>query len=138
MSATIFTAVFGSGGRTSRYGEFTVVFMDALSFITTPMEFQQVTMWARSRQSCGRPQADRMAFVARFETVLARSGTGVATRGNRKQLSTIVKSMKANAMSTDEWNIPLNLDESMEIKRKLPKEPVLDATALPAAEPPAS
>jgi len=123
MSSTVLNSVLANGGRTSRYGDYTVVFMHACTFITTPMEFMQMQNWARARMSCGNPVRDRTLFVDRFETVLARSGGGIATKGAKGVLQRIVKSMKANAMSMDEWSIPLNLDESVEIARK----PVLGA-----------
>ena len=119
MTATILTSVFAAGGATSRYGDFIIVKMASCWFITTPMEFQQMSNWARGRMSSGTPQRDRMTFVERFETVLARSGSAVATRGNRSMLSRIVKSMKTNSVFLEGWNIPHDLDASVEIKRKV-------------------
>jgi len=115
--ATILTSVFAHGGRTGRYGEFTIVYMHGCTFITTPMEFMQQQNWARSRVSSGNPARDRTAFVERFETVLARSGAGVATRGNRSVLSRIAKAMKASSIFLEEWMIPRDLDASLEMKR---------------------
>ena len=117
MSATVLTSVLAHGGRTSRYGEFTVVHMHGCSFITTPMEYMQMQNWARGRTSTGNPGRDRTTFVERFETVLARVGGGVATRGNRSVLSRIVKAMKASSMFMEEWSVPRDLDQSMEMKR---------------------
>ena len=110
MSATVLTSVLAHGGRTSRYGEFTVVHMHGCSFITTPMELTQMTNWAR----------DRSTFTDRFETILARSGSGISTRGNRSVLARIVKAMKASAVFLEEWMIPRDLNESMEMKKKPP------------------
>jgi hypothetical protein len=118
MSTSIFASVFAGGGGTSRYGEFVVVKIPNCSFITTPLEFQQMSTWARGRMSSGTPHRDRMAFVDRFETVLARIGSGLASKGNRPALARIVKSMKANAMFLEEWSIPRDLDASVEIARK--------------------
>jgi hypothetical protein len=117
MSATVLTSVLAQGGRTSRYGDFTVVHMLGCSFITTPMEFMQMQNWARGRASTGNPSRDRTTFVERFETVLARVGGGVATRGNRSVLSRIVKAMKASSMFLEEWSIPRDLEQGMEMKR---------------------
>jgi hypothetical protein len=117
MSATILTSVLAHGGRTSRYGEFTVVHMHGCSFITTPMEYTQMQNWARGRTSCGNPSRDRTTFTDRFETVLARVGGGIATRGNRSVLARIVKAMKASSMFLEEWSVPRDLNESMEMKR---------------------
>ena len=117
MAATILTSVLAHGGRTGRYGEFTIVYMHGCTFITTPMEFMQQQNWARARTSTGNPARDRTAFVERFETVLGRSGSGIATRGNRSVLSRIVKAMKAASIYLEEWMVPRDLDQSMEMKR---------------------
>lgn len=127
--ATIFGACFANGGRSSRYGEFTMVHMHGCSFITTPMEFTQVGNWARGRVSSGNAVRDRSTFIDRFETVLGRVGSGVASRGSKPQLLRIVKAMKANAVFLEEWNVPRDLEGGVEIKRKdKPAEP-------PAAKP---
>ncbi len=88
--------------------------------------------WARGRTSCGNPSRDRTAFTDRFETILGRSGSGVATRGNRSVLSRIVKAMKASSILLEEWMIPRDLDASMEMKKRKPPVPV----AVAAVEPP--
>lgn len=117
MSATVLTSVLAHGGRTTRYGDFTIVHMHGCSFITTPMEYMQMQNWARARVSCGNPSRDRTTFLERFETVLGRAGGGVATRGNRSVLSRIVKAMKLNAVFVEEWMVPHDLNQSMEMKR---------------------
>ncbi len=130
-AATILTSVLAHGGRTGRYGEFTIVYMHGCTFITTPMEFMQMNNWARGRVSCGNPSRDRTTFIEKFETVLARSGGGVATRGNRSVLSRIVKAMKASSLPLEEWMIPRDLDAGMEMKR--PKGWISPAMARAAA-----
>lgn len=131
MSATILTSVFAAGGGTSRYGDFIIVKMSNCWFITTPVEFQQMSNWARGRMSSGTPHRDRQTFVERFETVLARTGGGVSTKGNRSVLSRIVKSMKANSVFLEGWSIPHDLNASVEIARKL----IPAAAALPVPLP---
>ncbi|HUP91144.1 MAG TPA: hypothetical protein VM074_02775 [Solimonas sp.] len=132
MAISMLASIFAGGGRTTRYGDFTVVIMSACAFVTTPMELQQAEMWARTRPTTGNVNRDRMGFLDRFQIMLARSGSGISSKGNRKLLATIVRSMKANALPMDEWSIPLNLDEDMDIKRKA--KPLTDA-ATPPAEP---
>lgn len=117
MSATVLTSVLSHGGRTNRYGDFTVVHMHGCSFITTPMEYMQMQNWARGRMSCGNASRDRTTFVDRFETVLGRTGGGVATRGNRSVLARIVKAMKANSVVVEGWMVPHDLGQGMEMKR---------------------
>ena len=133
MSATVLTSVLAHGGRTSRYGEFTIVHMHNCSFITTPMEYMQMQNWARGRTSTGNPARDRTTFVERFETVLGRIGGGVATRGNRSVLSRIIKAMKANSMFLEEWSVPRDLDQGMEMKRTRGWAPAAKPAATDAA-----
>ena len=118
MSATILTSVFANGGRTARHGEFTIVTMHGCAFVTTPMEFHQHQNWARGRASTGNVTRDRTMFVDRFDTVIGRDGSGVASKGNPMALQRIVKAMKAAAMFMESWNVPRNLDASIEIVKK--------------------
>lgn len=129
---TVLANAFASGGRSSRYGDFVVVTLQSMSFAVPAMEFQQVQNWARARLTQGSVQRDRMAFADRFETVVARSGGGVATKGNRKVLARMVQNMKQAGLVMESWMIPINLDQDDEIKRK-PKPVVDDAAA--AVEP---
>lgn len=131
MSATVLNSVFAHGGRTSRFGEFTVVFMHGASFITTPMEFMQVQNWARARVSTGNAVRDRTTFLDRFQTVLGRVGSGISSRGNKPALARIVKAMESNAVPLEEWAIPHNINESVEIVRRKPAAPAV-ATVTPA------
>lgn len=136
MAATILTSVFEHGGRTNRYGDFTVVHMHGASFITTPMEFMQMQSWARSRTSSGNTSRDRTTFVERFETVLGRMGSGIATKGSKLILGRLVKSMKASSVMVEEWSVPRDLDGSVEMKKRKPAQPVagrVDPVAAPAA-----
>jgi len=123
MSATIFSIAFNGGGS-SRYADFVVVRMTNCTFITTPMELQQVSNWARGKMSSGTAGRDRTTFMERFETVIARTSSSMSTRGNRGLLSRMVKGMKASSMLMAEWSIPHDLDASMEMKKKVPKPPV--------------
>ena len=135
MSATILTSVQAQGGRTSRYGEFTMVFMHGGGFITTPMEYMQMQNWARGRISTGNPVRDRTAFVDRFETILGRVGSGIATKGSKAILLRIVKAMKANAVFLEEWSVPRNLEEGVEMKKVAP---IVARLAPGTAPPPAN
>lgn len=135
-AATVLTSVLAHGGRTGRYGEFTIVYMHGCTFITTPMEFTQMQNWARGRTSCGNPSRDRTTFIDRFETVLGRAGGGIATRGNRSVLARIVKAMKASSVFLEEWMVPRDLDQSMEMKRPkgwVPAPKPAQVEAAPAA-----
>ena len=123
MALTILTSVFAHGGRAARYGEFTIVIMHGCSFVTTPMEFMQQQNWARARVSTGNPVRDRTLFVDRFDTVIGREGSGVASKGSPMALLRIVKAMKAAAIFMEGWAVPRNLGASMEMKKKPPAKP---------------
>ena len=116
--STVLKSVFAAGGRVARYGDFSIVYMSSGAFVTTPVELVMNQNWARARTTFGNPAKDRMAFVDRFETVLARVGCGIATKGSRGLLQRIVKSMVASALPLEQWSIPRNLNESMEMKKK--------------------
>ncbi len=113
-------SALSGGGRTSRYGDWVVVTLPAMAFATSAQEFQQVQAWARARSSLGNVHRDRSFFVARFETILARTGAGIATRGSRPVLQRLIAGLKQGGLQMDEWSIPHNIDESVEIKRKTP------------------
>lgn len=126
-NTTVYNALFTFGGRTTRYGEFTMVFLNGCSFVTTPMEFTQVGNWARGRISTGNPNRDRTTFVERFETILGRMGSGVANKGSKTSLLRIVKAMKANAVFMEGWNVPRDLEEGVEMKKKPVADPLAKA-----------
>jgi hypothetical protein len=111
-------SALSSGGRTSRYGDFIIVTMPSAAFATTAQEYTTVQTWARSRASLGNPHRDRSAFVDRFDTVLARSGSGIATKGSRPVLAMIVKGMEKNGLQIGDWSVPHNINESVEVKKK--------------------
>lgn len=108
------------GGRSSRFAELVIVRLHACSFVTSAIEFHTAQIWARSKISCGNAQRDRMAFAARFETLVGRHGSGVATRGSRGAVRQVVDAMRRSGMELEEWIIPINLDESMEVAKKKP------------------
>lgn len=131
-TATVLTAAFAQGGRSSRNGDYVIVYLQGCTFVTTAAELLSAQNWARGRVSCGNAVKDRSLFVDRIENVLARNGGGLATRGSRQTLRKIVKDMTANCMILEEWSIPANLHESMEIQRKPAATPI--AVKVPPVE----
>ena len=109
-------------GRVSRNGDFVVVTLQALSFVVPAVEYQQVQQWARSRVSNDIPHRDRADFVNRFETLLARQGCGIASKGSNKMLAAIMQNMEQAGLSLDEWMIPQGIYDSVEIKKKKPAD----------------
>ena len=127
MAKSIMDNVLSAGGRVTRAGDLAVVYMQAASFATTAQDFQQAQQWARSKPGHEVPHKDRQAFIARFETIIGRNGSGIATKGSNKVLSRIVKAMEQMGLTTDDWMIPKNLDvDEIEIKKKDKPAPVAD------------
>ena len=113
-------SALSGGGRTARYGDLILVTMPAQAFATTAMEYQQAQVWARARSSLGNVHRDREAFIGRFQTVLARSGGGIATRGARPVLARILAGMTQSGMQSGEWSVPHDINDSVEVKRRKP------------------
>jgi hypothetical protein len=114
----LLTSAMSAGGRCARYGDFVVVYLQSLSFATTAQDFQMVQRWARGRRSCGNVHRDRSSFVDHFEFVIARTGSGIASKGSKAVLQRIVNGMNQNGMQISEWQVPQSLFESVEIRRK--------------------
>ena len=117
-SITLLAGAMSGGGRVTRNGDLTVIYLHACSFATTAGESARAHSWARSKNSFGNAQKDRTAFIERFESVLARNGAGIATKGSMPILQGIVRGMRASGMQMEEWSVPYNIDASVEIKRK--------------------
>lgn len=132
MSSTTIFASVENGGRFSRYGAFVMVVMPACAFVATAADFQQARQWASSKSSSGTPNRDRTSFIERFEHLIARSGSGISTKGNSAVLASLVKSMAANGLQLGDWDIPQRIaDDTKEIKYR----PGSSLAAEPAAEP---
>ncbi|MFA5940423.1 MAG: hypothetical protein WC809_13785 [Sinimarinibacterium sp.] len=116
--ANLLLGAFSGGGRTARYGDFVVVTMSASAFVAPALDYHRVQTWARSRTSLGNAHRDRTAFTDRFETLLARSGCGIATKGSRQVLSRLVKGMEQSGLSITEWAVPQNVHEGVEVKKR--------------------
>jgi len=125
----LFSALSG-GGRAARHGDLVLVTMPAQAFATTAMEYQQAQVWARTRSSLGNVHRDREAFIGRFQTLLARSGSGIATRGPKPLLARILAGMTQSGLTATEWSVPHDIHEGVEAKRrKKPVEAVPDTAA---------
>lgn len=120
MEATVFSSIFDRDGRISRHGEFTIITFQGGAVVAATGEFNNVQAWARTQLSYGSGNRDLMFFLGRFQTLLARSGSGIATRGSRTALSGIVKAMKAFGLPMDSWSVPANLEDSMEVAKPKP------------------
>ncbi|MGQ0586713.1 MAG: hypothetical protein ACT4PK_05885 [Gammaproteobacteria bacterium] len=105
MSATVLASVF-NGGRVSRHSEFIIITLRGSSFATTPAEFERHQDWARTRASTGDAARDCAMFLARFDTVIGRDGSGIPSKGSAMAVLRIIKAMRANAVFMEGWNVP--------------------------------
>lgn len=128
MAKSVMDNVLANGGRVSRAGDLAVVYLQGCAFATTAVDFQQVQQWARSKPGHELPHKDRQAFIARFETIIGRNGSGIATKGSNKVLSRIAKAMEQMGLTVEDWMIPENLDaDEIEVKKK--DKPEAEASA---------
>lgn len=126
ITHTLLLSAFSGGACTARHGDFVVVKFPASTFAASAFDYHRVQTWARGRMSMGNAQRDRVAFVDRFETLLARGGSGVATKGNRPALRLLIKGLSQSGAVISEWSVPHNIDESVEIARRAPNTAALD------------
>lgn len=117
-SRTLLATVFHNGGASSRYGDFVLVKLASARFLVTAQDFRMTTNWARGRISSGYPVRDCATFTDRFETLLARRGCGLASRGSRPLLRRMVEGIRQMNLGLDQWSIPANINESVEISRR--------------------
>jgi hypothetical protein len=130
--------VLSAGGRVTRAGDLAVVYLQGCAFATTAVDFQQAQQWARSKPGHELPHKDRQAFIARFETIIGRNGSGIATKGGNKVLSRLVKGMEQMGLTVDDWMIPPNLDvDEIEVKKKDKPEASAATDAVPPEQKPA-
>ena len=113
MQASILASVFANGCRICRYDDFAIVTVRGCSFATTPMEFDEQQDWARSCASTGDPTRDCALFLGRFETVIGRDGSGIATKGGAMAQLRIIKAMKASSVFMDGWDAPSKFQTSI-------------------------
>ena len=136
MGKSIMDNVLANGGRVTRAGDLAVVYMQGSAFATTAVDFQAAQQWARSKPGHELPHKDRQVFIARFETIIGRNGSGIATKGSNKVLQRVVKAMEQMGLTVDDWMIPDNIDaEEIEVKKKA--KPAEEADAGESSEPPA-
>ena len=136
MGKSVMDNVLSAGGRVTRAGDMAVVYMQGAAFATSAQEFQQAQQWARAKPGHEIPHRDRQAFIARFETIIGRNGSGIATKGGNKVLSRIVKAMEQMGLTVDDWMIPPNLDmDEIEVKKKDKPEEGAAADEVPPEKP---
>jgi hypothetical protein len=128
---TLLLSAFAGGSSTSRHGDSVMVRFPASSFAASALEYRRAQLWASGRPSCGNSQRDRTVFTDRFETLLARNGSGLATKGSRAALRGLVQTLTQSGVEMGAWSIPTGLNDSVEIARRKPL-PVLDAPTAPA------
>lgn len=119
-----------NGARANRFGDVVLVIMDTMVYATTSQEFQIASQWARAKTSLGHKNKDRTALLGKLEHVIARSGSGIGTKGTNKVLQQMVSVMEQSGFDIKDYVLPPTLFESIEVKKKPKQEaPAADAPA---------
>jgi hypothetical protein len=119
LPKTLLVGALGGGG-TARYGDFVLVKLPNGGFAASAQDFNTAQNWARGKMSSGNAQRDRSLFTDRFETLLARSGSGIATKGSRATLRGIIAGLTQLGVQMSGYSVPININDSVEIERKKP------------------
>ncbi|MEC9358135.1 MAG: hypothetical protein VX836_09730 [Pseudomonadota bacterium] len=110
--------------QVSRYGELVQLVMPGEGALIVPTtEFTFVQKWAQRRNSTGSPIRDRALVLEKLDTVIARSGSLVSTRGSRKPLETLVRAMRGAGFAPEEWNLPTDLKTVPKPDSGIPAKP---------------
>lgn len=126
-SPSILTGATAAGCRRTRHGESVLVVMQSTAFAVLALELTKVESWARATASIGGGQRDLIAFVARFDHVLARSGGGVATRGSDAVLARIARDLVAHDVDISGWAMPRSVRESLQVNPAVPSPGAADS-----------
>lgn len=110
--------------QVSRYGELVQLVMPGEGALIVPTaEFTFAQKWAQRRNSTGSPIRDRALVLEKLDTVIARSGSLVSTRGSRKPLETLVRAMRGAGFAPEEWNLPADLKTVPKPDSGIPAKP---------------
>lgn len=107
-----------NAARANRFGDVVMIIMDTMVYTTPSMEWQMASQWGRAKVSLGNKNKDRNALLGKLEHVIARSGSGIATKGTNKKLQEMVGVMEQSGFDIKDWVLPPTLWESIEIKKK--------------------
>lgn len=63
----------------------------------------------------GNAQRDRTAYCDQHQTLLARSRSGLVSRGSSENLARLVKTMRELGILLDEWAVPERVKQSVDV-----------------------
>lgn len=116
-----------SAGRVVRQGPLVQFIIDGNGAMVMPtLDFFTVEKWANSKFASGNRMADRTRFLDQIQTLVARPGSFISTRGSSKTLEDLARLMKANGYDLNEWQLPPEL-------KNLGKPPPPEAAKKPGA-----
>lgn len=105
--------------QVSRFAELVHLVMPGEGALIVPSDDYNVAhKWAQRRHSTGSAMRDRALLLEKLDTVIARSGSLVSTRGSRRPLEKLVQAMRSAGFSPEEWSLPPDL--------KSPPKPAVD------------
>lgn len=114
-SLSILTGATAAGCRRTRHGDSVIVVMQSTAFAVLALDLTKVESWARATASIGGGQRDLIAFVTRFDHVLARAGGGVATRGSDAVIVRIARDLIAHNVDISNWAMPRSVREALQV-----------------------
>ncbi len=118
-------------GRVIRQGEIVQWVMDGSGAIVIPaQDFLIAQKWGQSRTGSTNIVTDRGRLLEKFETLIARPGSFVSTRGNTRSLASLAKVMIASGYDISEWGLPFDVKQAL--KPADPNEAKLKAAGLAA------
>lgn len=101
-----------TGGRVIKQPQLVQFIVDGNgAMVTSTQDFYQVEKWANSRYGSGNRLADRNRFLEQIQTLVARPGSFVSTKGSTKPLEDLCKLMKAAGYDLAEWQLPPELKD---------------------------
>jgi len=124
--------------RVVKQGDIAMIVLDGAGALIVPMdEYLTAQKWAQSKMSSGNMVTDRGRFMDQFNSMVARPGSFLGTKGNGRQLYKLVKAMRAAGHGMDDWMVPMDLkaaklEDPDEIKKKDKGEPGAEAAGEPA------
>lgn len=120
-------------GRVIRQGEIVHWVMDGSGAVVVPaQDFLIAQKWGQSRTGSTNVVTDRGRFLEKFETLIARPGSFVSTRGNTRSLASLAKVMIASGYDMSEWGLPFDVKQAL--KPADPNEAKLKAAERAADE----
>lgn len=114
------------GGHTQSIGMVTLIVLGRGrgAFVAPVFDASVARKWAEGRDATGIEYRDMTQFMDRFETLIARSGCPLVTRGHPVKLIELAKEMKSAGYELSEWSLPQEVMDAFKRKKPEPEKPV--------------